>query len=98
MYNWWILFVHMSNSTAHLIKHFQDLVWRIRLAVSFLQQFDQFTSYNDSELSLYCYNFMVEHMFESEGKILMYGHSNESQLEAFSCGAGYYAVQGNSNF
>lgn len=33
-------------------------------------------------------------MFESEGKILKYGHSNESHLEAFSCGAGYYAVQG----
>ena len=37
-------------------------------------------------------------MFESEGKIVMYVHSNESHLEAFSCVAGYYDVQGNSNF
>ena len=36
--------------------------------------------------------------FESVVKILKYDHSNESYRAVLSCGAVYYAVQGESNF
>ena len=36
--------------------------------------------------------------FAAVEEILICGHSNKSYWAVFSCGAGYYAVQGGSNF
>ena len=44
VYNWWCLFMHVSDCTTRLIKHLQYFIWCIRLAISFLQQFYQLSS------------------------------------------------------
>lgn len=44
VYNWWSLFVHVSNCSADLIEHLQNLVWWIWLSIPFLQQLNQLSS------------------------------------------------------
>ena len=44
------------------------------------------------------YTIHVKLTFESVGEILKCGNSNESYRAVLSCGAVYYAVQGDSNF